>query len=267
MLYDTALALARQNIPVYPLVVNTKVPLKGMHGYKDATTDKPTIDQWFKETTNNLAISLRASQLIVLDIDMNHNSQTNGVQSFSQLLDQLKIDRSFMKNTYSERSPNGGFHFFFKVAPNAAIHNVTNAFSQQNNLTGIDLLTTSVTMAPSVINEQAYQPLGMKSGLIRNEVLEAPAWLLKAFKPQHQKVASQKLRTKKYTGKLLDELVQGVGIGQRNNFLTSLTGKMFYVGADNETVYNLLFVANDFLEQPLPDKEVNLIFTSVLKRL
>ena len=38
-----ALQLARDGVAVYPLASNSKVPLKGTRGYKDAATDVETI--------------------------------------------------------------------------------------------------------------------------------------------------------------------------------------------------------------------------------
>lgn len=71
---------------------------------------------------------------------------------------------------------------------------------------------------------------------------------------------------KSWTGKLLDQLVTGTDQGQRNIYLTSLLGKLLHTGCDGDTAYSLLVFANEHLTPPLPDREVNTIFKSLLKR-
>ncbi|RHF40848.1 primase alpha helix C-terminal domain-containing protein, partial [Lactiplantibacillus plantarum] len=74
-------------------------------------------------------------------------------------------------------------------------------------------------------------------------------------------------RKKMYTGRLLDEMVNGTTQGNRNAWLTKIAGRMFGVGAAPKTVYNMLSVINDsFVDPALPSKEVNVIFQSILKR-
>lgn len=54
--------------------------------------------------------------------------------------------------------------------------------------------------------------------------------------------------------------------GNRNNSFTRLAGKLFRTGADPENIYQLLEFANSQQANPLPDKELNAIFRSIMKR-
>lgn len=97
-----------------------------------------------------------------------------------------------------------------------------------------------------------------------------PQWLLDEIQrvshPNPQLGGSTVYRGKRWTGKLLDEIVNGTSTGNRNDFLTMIAGKMFFTGAEPQTVYNLLFTTNDnYLDTPLSEAEVNKIFKSVLK--
>lgn len=66
---------------------------------------------------------------------------------------------------------------------------------------------------------------------------------------------------KLYTGEFLDMFVNGAVTGNRNNWIRKMTDKMLSLGADLETIYQLLMVANQhFLDSPLPDKEINTTF-------
>ena len=65
---------------------------------------------------------------------------------------------------------------------------------------------------------------------------------------------------------MLDDLVAGTGEGSRNSYLTSLLGKLLRTGCNGMTAYELLQYANERSQPPLPDKEVNTIFKSIIKR-
>ncbi|MCT3034851.1 primase alpha helix C-terminal domain-containing protein [Pediococcus parvulus] len=84
---------------------------------------------------------------------------------------------------------------------------------------------------------------------------------------QKKPFITARYRDKLYTGKLLDEFVNGASSGNRNAFLTRIAGKMFAVGAEADTVYNMLLVINtNFLTPPLREREINVIFESILRR-
>ncbi|XSE70239.1 bifunctional DNA primase/polymerase [Lactiplantibacillus plantarum] len=253
---DKAIELAQKGYAVYPLIENTKKPPKGVAGYKDATNDQNTIFAWFKNhPTYNLGLRLDSSNLLVVDIDM-HDPTKNGRNSLAQL---FKQGYTLPSDTYIEKTANGGIHYFLKYA-GAKVRKV-------DVWPGIDLLSDFTVIAPSEINGKQYQPL---DGRTLADIKPAPKWLVDKLVGQKVNWPSDRAyttRLKKYTGRLLDEMVTGTAKGNRNAWLTKIAGHMFGVGASPKTVYNMLSVINDsFVDPALPSKEVNVIFQSILKR-
>lgn len=75
------------------------------------------------------------------------------------------------------------------------------------------------------------------------------------------------MRSKKYTAVLLEEIVQGIQESERNVWLTKITGKLIALGMEPMEAYQFITVINEkFIQPPLPDREVNTIFKSILKR-
>ncbi|MGY5275214.1 bifunctional DNA primase/polymerase [Lactiplantibacillus plantarum] len=253
---DKAIELAQKGYAVYPLIENTKKPPKGVAGYRAATSDQNTIFAWFKNHPNyNLGLRLDLSDLLVVDIDM-HDPTKNGRDSLAQL---FKQGKTLPNDTYIERTAHDGLHYFLKY---------TGAKARKVDVwPGIDLLSDFTVIAPSEINGKMYEPL---DGRTLADIKPAPQWLVDKLAGQEVNWSSDRAcvtRQKKYTGRLLDEMVTGTTQGNRNAWLTKIAGRMFGVGADPKTVYNMLSVINDsFVDPALPSKEVNVIFQSILKR-
>ena len=73
-LLNEALELSK-TFDIYPLAPFTNIPLKGSRGELDATRDQDTIFSWFeKEPLISLGISLKNSNVFVLDIDDHHET-------------------------------------------------------------------------------------------------------------------------------------------------------------------------------------------------
>ena len=266
---DTALVLAKCGMKVYPLTAGSKIPVQGSHGEHDATNDLDTIKKWFNYNPNfNLAINLQASGLAVIDLDY-HGNGINGVKNYSQYL--MDHGNTYMDSlkTYTELTPRGGVHIFYKLN-----HDLGNKDIQL--MPGVELLTGKVVIAPSFIEKfnKGYIPQYQGYPTLNNDNVQSlPEWIVDLVKDAKQRTSNPATvyenyqpGQKRWTGRLLDELVHGTGKGERNNYLTQLTGKMFRVGADSKTVYNLLSFANSNCEPPLPDNEINSIFGSILKK-
>lgn len=266
---DTALVLAKCGMKVYPLTAGSKIPVQGSHGEHDATDDLDTIKKWFNYNPNfNLAINLQVSGLAVIDLDK-HNNTTDGVQNYSKYL--LNHGNNYMDSlkTYTELTPRGGVHIFYKLN-----HDLGN--KDIRLMPGVELLTGKVVVAPSFIEKfnKGYIPQYQGYPTLTNDNVQSlPEWIVDLVKDAKQRTSNPATvyenyqpGQKRWTGRLLDELVHGTGKGERNNYLTQLTGKMFRVGADSKTVYNLLSFANSNCEPPLPDNEINSIFGSILKK-
>ena len=266
---DTALVLAKCGMKVYPLTAGSKIPVQGSHGEHDATNDLDTIKKWFNYNPNfNLAINLQASNLAVVDLD-NHENATNGVQNYSKYIRNHGSSYVDSLKTYTEITPRNGLHIFYKLNQDLGNKDI-------QLMPGVELLTGKTVIAPSFINEfnkgyraeyQDFQILGY------DKVQTLPGWIVDLAKEAQQRTTkpaavyeNYQPGQKRWTGRLLDGLVHGAPKGDRNNYLTQLTGKMFRVGADSDSIYNLLSFANSNCEPPLPDHEINTIFGSILKK-
>lgn len=267
--FNVAQSLAENGIKVYPLSPGSKIPVAGSHGEHDATDDLDTIKKWFDYNPNfNLAINLQASGLAVIDLDK-HNNTTDGVQNYSKYL--LNHGNNYMDSlkTYTELTPRGGIHIFYNLN-----HDLGNKDIQL--MPGVELLTGKVVIAPSYISEinKWYMPQYQGYPTLNNDNVQSlPEWIVDLVKDAKQRTTNPTTvyenyqpGQKRWTGRLLDELVHGAPKGDRNNYLTQLTGKMFHVGADSDSIYNLLAFANSNCEPPLPDNEINSIFGSILKK-
>lgn len=245
-----ALALADHGFRVFPLSPNSKVPLKGTHGYKDATNDLETVFSWIiAEPRMNLGLSL--DSLLVVDIDI-HDSEHNGRESLLKL---AKKGYQLPTNTYIEQTPSGGLHYFFKYDGKPT--------RKVNILDGIDLLTDFAVISPSEVNGKPYKPIGKYQ---IKDAVPAPQWLIDMMKPdKKQDFSFTVVRPKKYTGRLIDEICVGAVQGNRNEWLTKTCGLLFATGADPQNIY-YLFMNINADKVGLPEKEAQTIFDSILKR-
>lgn len=246
-----AFNLVDHGFKVYPLSANSKVPLKGTNGYKSATDDPQQVFNWITTTPRmNLGLRLDTSNLLVVDVDM--HGDNNGRESLVKLAKQSKILPS---DSYIEQTPNGGLHYFFKYHGTAT--------RKVNILPGIDILTDFVVIGPSEINGKQYKPIGSRT---LSGVKPAPKWLIEMMKPDEQKREFVKgVKSKNYAGKIIDALCTEVSEGNRNEYLTKVCGMLFSTGAEPKNVYTVLMNMNDE-NVGLPEKEVNTIFRSILKR-
>ncbi|WP_345753439.1 bifunctional DNA primase/polymerase [Lactiplantibacillus pentosus] len=255
-----ALQLARDGVAVYPLASGTKTPLKGSRGYLDATTDVATLAGWFEHVPRaNLGIRLDQSGLVVIDVDR-HTDQhgivvADGIQTIRQLHEQGK---TLPPDTYIERTPHGGLHYFFKTPIPISKRRQINLYP------GVDVLADFVLIAPSIVDGATYQAINEV-----NSIAVLPDWLLEGLLPgQYRQPTTKHVAIRKtWAGRMLDDLISGTTEGNRNSYLTSLLGKLLKTGCQSATAYELLQVANERLQPPLPDKEVNQIFKSIIKRV
>ncbi len=267
-----ALQLAQAGVPVYPLAPGSKTPPKGHHGYREATTNTAIIATWPNEW--GLGIDLFTAGMVVLDLDQpgtdcnGHavHGGKNGVKALKVYLEQHQ--RRLPRPMYAEQTPHGGLHLFFKL--DKPLKRPTR---KTNSLPGVDILGDFVIVAPSRIDGAPYlvmqdrqQPVS-----IRNTAT-APQWIANllttpqtAFKPIKANYLMKGQKT--YTGHLFDKIAQGADEGERNNWLTSVTGSILGAGTEPENAYHLIGWINErFISPPLDDREVNSIFKSILKR-
>jgi len=256
-----AMELAKREIYYYPTISNGKGGLKGSHGMKDAINDESMAKRWFWGTNNNIAINLKKSKLIVVDVDLGHSSGVDGKSSLAKV---FKEYGRLPNDTLIEKTPHGGIHYFFKLPKRVRAKNIISAFYEKS---GIDLMTTNVLVSPSYIDGNRYQ---LVSGSY-DDIKPIPSWLLEYISKKSNSVRGSNkvinVNYKKYTGKLLDSIVQGAGKGSRNDFITRIAGSLLAVGTDAQNVYELLLVINQhFVSPSLSTKELDGIYYSIVTR-
>lgn len=256
-----ALKLASIELETSPLAPNSKIPLlKGGNGYLDATSDKAILNKMFSNCPQaNLCLRLDTSHLIMVDVDL-HTEQANGFKTLTEL---NKKGMKLPDDTYIESTPHDGLHYYFKAE--VPIHDISKAFSENS---GVEIHTRFSSVYPSEINGKPYQAI---DGRTFADIKPAPQWLVNYIVNYDDNTKkpfiTARYRNKMYTGKFLDELVNGTSTGNRNAFIARIAGKMFAVGAEADTVYNMLLVINtNFLTPPLREREINVIFESILRR-
>lgn len=250
---DYIISLAGKGVELLPVSANNKVPLKRYveHGYKNATSNLNTLKQWFNDVNSNdnkgVALRLDTSNLVVVDVDINHGNG-DGKAELTSLYKQGKI---LPPDTKIERTQNGGLHYFFKTDKNLKNKKITD---------NIELKTDQTVIHPTA-------NYSLVTGSFK-DIKELPSWITADGRkePNYSNVRNYNNKRNMWVGKALDSIFTATTKGNRDNYLTSLCGKLLRTGAKAETVYNLMFICNENMDIPLPDNQVNKIFKSILKR-
>lgn len=247
---NQVIEMVRAGLYVYPIVPNGKQPMRN-YSYLKATQDIALIKRWFMDEPNiNIGLNLAKSNLIVVDIDNHNNDLQVPLQSLSNLGYVLPSD-------YVERTQSGGLHFYYKSDGIPATR-------KTKFIDGVDLLSDFVVTSPS----NNYKVL---NGATLSDIPQAPNWIIKAL--DNRTMPSDRLQDnptpyrRYYTGYLIDEIVNGVDAGNRNNWIASIFGKLLRAGASPKNAYSLLQLINDnYVQPPLPSKELDTVAESILKR-
>ncbi|MDN2649642.1 bifunctional DNA primase/polymerase [Leuconostoc lactis] len=248
--------LIEQGFKVYLLAQGTNAPYKGSQGHLDATNDVYKLIDMFNQygTNSNIGISLADTGIAVLDVDKH---STNGFQSLIQSGHTLNLDDQVW-----EMTPRGA-HVFFKIPDGVKADDL-----KHDLMAGVELLTSKVTVAPSVKlvdgTEAEYKHFG---GNI-SECSVMPDWLVKMASnvPTSGHTASK--RVPKYSiDQRIQMIINGFTEGERNNQIMSFSGWLLGIrNIDPNGVYELVQKINSYSAVPLPDKEVNAIFRSAYNR-
>lgn len=248
---NQVIKMVQRGLYVYPIVPNGKQPIRN-YSYLKASQDIALIKRWFMDEPNiNICLNLAKSNLIVVDID-NHN---NDLQAPLQELYNLGYK---LPSNYIELTKSGGLHYYFRS------NKPVKPTRKTKFIAGVDLLSDFVVSSPS----NNYKVL---DGATLDDIPQAPSWIIKAL--ENKAMPTDKMQDnpvsyrKYYTGYLIDEIVDGVDSGNRNNWTASIFGKLLRSGAKPKKAYELLKVINDnFISPPLEIKELDTIVESILNR-
>ncbi|MBZ1513786.1 bifunctional DNA primase/polymerase [Leuconostoc mesenteroides] len=249
--------LVQQGFKVYLLAQGTNTPYKGSRGHLDATNNVRQLTEMFLKykTNSNIGISLVDTGVAVLDIDKH---STNGFQSLIQSGHTLNLD-----NEVWEMTPRSGAHVFFKIPDDVRVDEL-----KHNLMAGVELLTDKVTVAPSIKlvdgTEVEYKHFG---GDI-SECSVMPDWLIELASNVATSGNKQNKRVPRYSiDQRINMMINDFDVGERNNQIMSFAGWLLSIrNIDPNLVYELVQKINSYSAVPLPDKEVNAIFTSAYNR-
>jgi putative DNA primase/helicase len=233
--HRAALYYARRGWPVLPLKPGEKVPLTE-HGYKDATTDEPTIRTWWTRHPNaNVGIVTgSASGLAVLDVD----PRNGGNESLQALISQhgpLPVTPTVQTG--------GGFHYYFAIPQGVSIRT-------RKIAPGVELKANGgYVVAPPSLHPSGtpyrWLPAHSPKDL---QIAPIPDWLLEI--PQEPPPEAE------------DDQV--VPEGRRHDFLVRLAGKLRAAGFGVEAIEAALIAENARrCRPPLPEREVRAIAKSM----
>lgn len=136
---DFTSILNKDLFPIVPLFDNSKIPhvkwsdrdcqIKTKEEFKNLS-----LKSYKKEVTGFSILTGKYSNIIVVDIDKNHTDGVDGEKSFKELIQDLsEEDKQQIKNTFTVKTPNGGYHLYFKYKEGLK--------NKANYLPGIDIRT------------------------------------------------------------------------------------------------------------------------------
>ena len=165
-LASAAFRLALKGLYVFPLTPGTKIPMKGTHGYRDATREVDVVRAWWaKRPMSNIAFATgKASGIWVLDIDPRHGG-TMGIT-------ELEAEHGLLPATITASTPRGGRHHYWRWPDDGP--EIRNSVARVGD--GIDVLGEGgyVVAPPSV------RALGGRYAWcgVNATLADAPGWLV-----------------------------------------------------------------------------------------
>ena len=245
-------SLLEQGLYLFPLSPNTKIPaIKGGNGWYDATNDLEIWKRWIDEYGEdvNIGLNLKLSNIIAIDLDA-HSDEYTGMQALTKLFDITSYDpEKTLSKSYREDSTtinsNGvrGMHLFYKYTYTGKESDFK---GEQYGFKGIEILTNSVTIAPSVINEKSYEPYDENLTKPWLNLVPAPQMVIDYVNNINLPKISKSTHKSKQTGMRLsfDEYKEQLGVinaGGRNNEMASIVGKLLSYNLHYlKTIYTVL---------------------------
>lgn len=250
---DYALNYAKLGFSVVPIDKKSK---RAITAYKDKTFSEYEIKRlWWDNPDANIA--LKTTDFFVIDIDVKED--VNGYDSFEEW--ELK---KYIPKTLQCTTPSGGRHIYLKKPPGVVIEQDIKVKP------GIDIKahTNNYVLVPPSSNPKGMYVWDEST----EDIAVAPKEIIELL--HAEKRPSKPLFTTSYrqdysskTAKLFEQIVFGLGDeGGRNNNLASLIGGLLLRGVDEEAAYRLVKIANHYTPSPLPEKEVDRTFESMLRK-
>lgn len=235
-----------------------------------------------REKQQNVAMVLE--DLFVIDIDVGKDKK--GIESFKKLIESFDDEmqeqvRKDIANTYSLKTPSGGWHLYF-LRP----ENVTGK-RKVDFLPSVDLLTGRNAFVPANGCCRAKKD-GKAGGEYKKTpeskeyIIEAPQWVVDLFTSEKMKMNEDKNERMTESPKfeqsegnlpldrVFNAIQHGFLEGSRNSEFTSLIGTLLnyykYDRISQSTIAWILQEVAGKCEPPFPEKEVAEIWNSLVKK-
>lgn len=239
-----ALEYSKRGLCVFPC--NGKTP-STVNGCRDASKVPSVIIGWWNKWPNaNIGVATGpAYDLWVLDID-GFDGEEN--------LARLEMEHGRLPQTVEVVTGGGGRHIWFRWPHGADIRNSAGRIASGIDVRGVGGYVIS---PPSRHNSGREYSWSVDSG---EEILDAPEWLLKlVIAPKGEARAKPQDEWLK--------LMQGVGVGQRNDAIARLAGLLLRKHIDPYIALELCQAWNESRCNPsLPVKEVTHTVDSIARR-
>lgn len=224
--------------------------------------DRPplSIDQikeyWSKWPGANIA--LRTVSFFVVDVDTKTAHGKDGFGTAYQWL-----EKGLLPETLEQRTSSGGRQLFYKKPAGKELKQVIGIRP------GIDIKAhpnNYVLVPPSTTSKGPYEWIKPTT-----RMREPPAALIELIQDYRPPTTGPKTPIqhkpgqKRFTGRVLDNLVKGAPKGQRNDFIARLCGQLIFAGADDKTLWELIQFANSHNQPPLDTRELEQIVKSILR--
>lgn len=239
-LCDAAISYAARGWRVFPLAAGTKIPIRDTNGFKDASTDRELISDWWRQwPDSNVGIATgTVSDLVVIDVDPRSGGD--------ETLRQLETEHGPLPETVEVLTGGGGRHIFLRH-PGGVVPCSAGKLGP-----GIDVKADGgYIVAPPSIHPDTHREYEWEIEHRPGEVPVAspPTWILEGLTTQIQPVRGTPDR---------------ICGGERNKSLTRLAGIMRRPGMTaDEILVALLAINEGRCDPPLDVKEVQKIARSV----
>lgn len=244
---EAAIAYAARGWSVIPVQAHGKRPLVVWRELQQRIASVDDIDRWFRQwpDANIGIVTGRISGIVVVDVDAGHG----GPDSVAE----LEALHGPLPKTVEAVTGGGGRHLYFEH-PGATVAN------RVGIRLGIDLRGDGgYVVAPPSVHPNGRRYLWV-AGHGPDELALAPP-PVHFF--EHAGLIHAIGHTRPHWRRLIRE---GVGQGQRNNTIASLTGHLLWHGVDLDVVLELMLAWNrTHCRPPLPDDEVAQVVQSIAR--
>lgn len=248
--------------PIVPLTNYSKVPKVSWNKEENQIKSIEELkNNNFKNITGYSLICGEKSNVMVIDIDVNHNEEVNGAKSFMDFIEGLsEEDESQIFDTFRVQTPRGGQHLYFKYKKGLK--------SKANYVQGVDLRTDGGLIVLPGSNVKVDDEVKSYVPLNQNEILEMPQGLFDKFM-----ALDSKSKTKQQSKELSNNETsksETYKQGSRNQELFKEVISIISKSSirDTRTITGIARGLNLLkCNPPLEENEVNTIVSSIIQRL